>query len=291
MKLLQVEDDKNVPIVGLEDIVLKATTKIGNTGALGIVGIGGSGKTRLAKIIHDHVQHEYDATCFIKDLKNQSDNLHILNEILKEIGIQTKARSLKYGHQLLKESTRKRKTLFILDGVRDEGQVEFLLPQEYIKVDSNCHLILTTRNWSFIKNHVMEIGRVDVPKLNGFFSMQLFLMHAFEDEKRCPLQYDCLAQKIVQACDGLPLSLEIMGTFLCGKPRIRTWEWALQRLLRARSLGVGDENEMLTNLRSLRLSFDEAHDTRGSIHFQDKRKFFKCISSLTTFSYRWKMGS
>lgn len=291
MKLLQVENDKHVPMVGVEDIVLQATMMIGNVGALGIVGIGGSGKTRLAKILYDHVRHKYDATCFIKDLKNQIDNLHILKEILKEIGVQTKARSLKHGHKLLKESTRKRKILFVLDGVQDEGQVQFLLPQEYIQVDNNCHLILTTRNWSFIKNRVMKIGRVDVPKLNNFFSMQLFLMHAFIDDKRCPLQYDCLAQNIVQACDGLPLSLEIMGTFLCGKPRIRTWEWALQRLLRARSLEVGDENEMLTNLRSLRLSFDEAHDIAGSIHFQDKRKFSRCISSLTTFSYMWKMGS
>ena len=279
MKLLQVENDKHVPMVGVEDIVLEATMKIGNVGTLGIVGIAGSGKTRLAKILYDHMQHKYDATCFIKDLKNQSDNLNILKEILKEIGVQKKARSLKHGHKLLKESTKQRKTLFILDGVKDEGQVEFLLPQEYIQVDNNCHVVLTTRNWSFIQNRVMEIGRVDVPKLNNFFSMQLFLMHAFIDGKTCPLQYECLAQNIVQACDGLPLSLEIMGTFLCGKPRLRTWERALQRLLRARSLGVGDEDEMLTNLGSLRLTFNELHDTRGSIHFQDKRKFCRCISS------------
>lgn len=279
MILLQVETDKHVPMVGVEDMVVEATTKIGNVGKLGIVGNAGSGKTRLAKILYDHVRHKYDATCFIKDLKNQSDNLHILRKILKEIGVQKKAHSLKHGHKLLKESTKKRKILFVLDGVKDEGQVDFLLPREYIQVDNNCHLVLTTCNWSFIQNRVMEIGRVDVPKLNNFFSMQLFLMHAFIDEKTCPLQYDRLAQNIVQACDGLPLSLEIMGTFLCGKPRLRVWERALQRLLRARSLGVGDENEMLTNLRSLRLSFNEIHNIGESICFQDKRKFCRCISS------------
>ena len=56
----------------MEDIVLKATTNIGpNVGTLGIVGIGGSGKTRLAKILYANVWHNYDATCFIEDLKNQ----------------------------------------------------------------------------------------------------------------------------------------------------------------------------------------------------------------------------
>lgn len=149
-------------MVGVEDIVLEATTKIGNVGTLGIVGIGGSGKTRLAKILYDHMHHKYDATCFIKDLKNQSDNLNILKEILKEIGVQKEARSLKHGHKLLKESTKQKKTLFVLDGVKYEGQVEFLLPQEYIQVDNNCHVVLTTRNWSFIQNRVMEVGRVDM---------------------------------------------------------------------------------------------------------------------------------
>ena len=58
-------------MVGVEDIVLEATTKIGNVGTLGIVGIGGSGRNRLAKILYANVRHNYDATCFIEDLKNQ----------------------------------------------------------------------------------------------------------------------------------------------------------------------------------------------------------------------------
>ena len=58
-------------------------------------------------------------------------------------------------------------------------------------------------------------------------------------------------KKIIKKINGLPLSLKVMGAFLRGKERIRSWERALQRMNRGRHLD-GDEGLWST----LKINFD-----------------------------------
>ena len=109
-------------------------------------------------------------------------------------------------------------------------------------------------------------------------------MHAFCNTNQLCLPYlKYVVQKIVNACDGLPLSLEVMGSSLNGEKRLRIWERRLQRLLRARHDQSGDERIWNT----LRISFDEL-DEREKTMFLDISCFFCKDSSIGGLQFTQK---
>jgi hypothetical protein len=89
----------------------------------------------------------------------------------------------------------------------------------------------------------------------------LFNSYASSDEGQLPSQFFDIHDKIVEACNGLPLSLQVMGAFLQDKERIRSWERAFQRMKRGRCLD-GDEGLW----RTLRVSFDALKDEEKKLY-------------------------
>jgi hypothetical protein len=92
---------------------------------------------------------------------------------------------------------------------------------------------------------------MDVEKLDGDAAHKLFNSYVLEDGAQMSPQLFDLRNKIIEKCNGLPLSLKLMGAFLRGKERIRSWERAYQRMKRGRHLD-GDEGLWST----LMISFD-----------------------------------
>jgi hypothetical protein len=92
--------------------------------------------------------------------------------------------------------------------------------------------------------------------LDGNQAMKLFSMCAFGTNQSCSPHLKHVVEKIVDACCGLPLSLEVMGKCMQGEARLRIWERTLYRVLRARHDGGSDEKIWKT----LRISFDELND-------------------------------
>jgi hypothetical protein len=95
-----------------------------------------------------------------------------------------------------------------------------------------------------------------VKTLEGDSPMELFSMHAFGTDQSCEPYLKHVVDKIVNACGGLPLSLEVMGKCMHGERQLRIWERTLHRLLKARHDGSPDEQIWKT----LRISFDELGD-------------------------------
>jgi hypothetical protein len=59
---------------------------------------------------------------------------------------------------------------------------------------------------------------------------------------------------IIEACGGLPLSLKVLGSFLCNIKELETWEGALIKLKSGQNLTGGNDNEKLWNV--LKISYD-----------------------------------
>ena len=74
----------NNMVVGLEQNLTKAKKRLRKVRILGPIGTGGIGKTTLANIIFHELKSAYNASCFAKDLKNKSDSLGILCDMLKD---------------------------------------------------------------------------------------------------------------------------------------------------------------------------------------------------------------
>src|ERR1700738_1094677 len=115
--------------------------------------MGGIGKTTLAKAIFYDVKSTYDASCFVGQLKSRS-LLDILREILSKFGMDKETKDLVHAHKLMEELLNKKKVLLILDDIKDEAQVDDIIPTVILDQSKGSTLIITTRDWGAIRNRV-----------------------------------------------------------------------------------------------------------------------------------------
>jgi dephospho-CoA kinase len=237
---------------------------------LGIVGMGGIGKTTLAKAIFDDVKSTYDVSCFVGQLKSRS-LFDILREILSKFGMDKEAKDLVHAHKLMEALLDTKKVILILDDVKDEAQVCDIIPTIILDRSKGSTLIITTRDWGAIRNRVRAGGkRFDVSKLDDDEAKTLFNIHSSWKASHLSPQFNDIYEIIVEACKGLPLSLKVMGAYLRGKEKLRSWERALQRMKRGRNLD-GEDDEIWNTLR---VSFDDGLTQEEKNMFLDIACFF-----------------
>jgi hypothetical protein len=246
--------------------------------------MGGIGKTTLAKFVFDHVKSTYNASCFIEQMKSKSSH-EILWEILgnfESLDKEDKPNKVDAQH-MVRELLANKKIILILDDPLDQDQVRDIILIDAQFVNKGTNIIITSRDWGLIKDFVEENGKVDVRVLDGNAAEKLFNSYASSDEGQLSPQFFDIRDKIVEACNGLPLSLQVMGAFLQGKERIRSWERALQRMKRGRCLD-GDGGLWST----LRVSFDALKDEEKKLYLdiacffpmeeRKERVLLKCAS-------------
>nr|XP_023894538.1 toll/interleukin-1 receptor-like protein [Quercus suber] len=97
---------------------------------IGIWGMGGMGKTTLAKVVHKIFSYQFEANSFIHDVRRKSENgLHGLQKrLLKELlcGIDMDIQDVDEGVFIIKKRLHCKKILLILDDVDDLKQLEKL---------------------------------------------------------------------------------------------------------------------------------------------------------------------
>jgi hypothetical protein len=108
---------------------------------------------------------------------------------------------------------------------------------------------------------------------------KLFMFHAFGDANHVPnkdFKYVCI--KIIKACKGLPLSLKVLGSFLCNTKELKMWEGALSKLKCGQSFTGGNDNEDLWSV--LKISYDPL-DKQHQNMFLDIACFFSGLKIST----------
>lgn len=282
----------NEDVIGVQDnLLIEVKNLLQRNAMLGICGMGGVGKTTLVKAFKTRVKKnlrdnasthklrglKVDTSChtyvsnndlestlfedviFISDMKDKVkhdvDYLEVMREILKSMKILYEVHHLEEGRSYLLKTLKEKRFLLIIDDVGGMNELDKLLTPEMFSVGGS-KLIATSRDWSKLKcvmtkdSCKMVLETLDEPQ-----AMKLFSKHAFKNAQGiCPPQLKQISTKIVKSCDGLPLSLKVLGSHLSGQERIRVWERALQRLLKANALDVSDDDKLWSRLR---LSFDD----------------------------------
>ena len=262
-------------LIGLKEKIPKLEKLLQDVGSLGFVGMGGIGKSTFAVALSDHISHQFDAMVFANDFKDESCSFAVRYK-LQDVKVSSKTKTIIEGRQILTRLQHTQKILIVVDNVGKASQLQELLGDHEFQHGDGSKFIATSREWKSLEAYVPMVGRVEVQTLDGQQSLELFSMHA-----SCTTNQSCLpylkyvVQQIVKVCDGLPLSLEVMGSSLNGERRLRIWERRMQRLLRARHDRSGDERIWNT----LRISFDEL-DEREKNMFMDISCFFCKDSSI-----------
>ncbi|CAK9880608.1 unnamed protein product, partial [Sphagnum jensenii] len=234
-----------LPLVAPYQVGLKETSKelidtlnrMGeDVGVLSLVGMGGIGKTTLAKEIY---------CCFEKNdtFKEKSILMDVRESAIMDVQKQL-------AHDLFKEDVKSMegfntcfnrimdsKVLIVIDDIDQKGQFDKLIP-DINKLGPGSRVIITSRE-SNVVNNIMKNGnckysRHEMALLSTIDSRHLFNWHAFHSADAID-RFQEIAKKVADACHGLPLALEVIGCFLFDKREERdldsTWPQTIETLL------------------------------------------------------------
>ncbi|XP_076894288.1 uncharacterized protein LOC143546513 [Bidens hawaiensis] len=182
---------------------------------LAIYGMGGSGKTTLAKYIYNLHRRTFEYVSFVEDIgsrcKTYNDLLELQKQFLKDIigGEKRNIPGISRGMRMIEEVLQQNKTLIVLDDIIERSQLVKLLGTG--KINAQSKIIITTRenvdNWFDIPH--WRCQKYEMRLLNDDESLELLCCHAFRSE----IQHEGYGGAI-KYCEGNPLALEVMGSSL-----------------------------------------------------------------------------
>nr|GEW63177.1 Toll/interleukin-1 receptor (TIR) domain-containing protein [Tanacetum cinerariifolium] len=200
---------------------------------IGIWGMGGGGKTTLATTIFNQIYHQFEGSSFVENVREVSKNsLSGLKELQKQIltdvfGVQDiTVSSVSGGKNKMVQMMHRKKVLVVLDDVDSTDQLEALAGDlNWYKPGSR--IIITTRDEQVLVAHrVCFINKVTL--LSQTEAIRLFNRYAFT--KETPIQgHKALSRQVVKYADGLPLTIKVLGSLLCGQNEPQ-WKHAIDRL-------------------------------------------------------------
>jgi energy-coupling factor transporter ATP-binding protein EcfA2 len=214
--------------VGIESRVKEIKTllsiRLDDVRFLGIYGMGGIGKTTLSKAIYERVSHQFEASCFIAGIREESrtgDGLvYLQKQLISEILMERKIKIWNSydAIRVIANRVRKKKVFIVLDDVDGEDQLE-AIAKSHDWFGQGSRIIITSRDRHLLNRFVDNTYEVKV--LNDDEALQLFSWKAFK--KPHPEEnYVQLSKDVVNYAEGLPLALEVFGSFLFGR-RMDFW--------------------------------------------------------------------
>ncbi|GJU51954.1 disease resistance TIR-NBS-LRR class family protein [Tanacetum coccineum] len=233
LELRSINSGFDEKLVGMEtrvrDVISSLEIGIVEVRMIGIKGMGGAGKTTTVRAVFDHLSNHFEAKIFVGNLRKASmlrlknSQEQVLSNVLNE---QVTLDSVDDGKNMMKKRMCGKKVLLVLDDVDHIEQLK-ALAGEHKWFKPGSRILITTRDEQVLEAHRVNVIR-DIALLSDQEAISLFSRYAFGTEN--PLQgYEELSGKVVRYAAGLPLTLEVLGLFLCGKDKLE-WVDAIERL-------------------------------------------------------------
>ncbi|KAF8025348.1 hypothetical protein BT93_F2251 [Corymbia citriodora subsp. variegata] len=227
-----------------------------------IHGMGGIGKTTLAKVVFNQIAYRFDGCSFLSDIRELSQQGKIVklqNKLLSEI---LKSKSIKVhdtdcGINMIRGRCRYKKVLIVLDNLDKSDSL--------VKLVENCdwfglgsRIIVTTRDISFLKfnkNNASVRPKVyhfyEMEEMHEIYAIQLFSRYAFERDAP-PHEYDKITREIVKITGGLPLALVVIGSSVYDESE-EVWDDVLAKLKKMPHKEVQDVLKVTKRIVALKL--------------------------------------
>ncbi|XP_017429477.1 disease resistance protein RUN1 isoform X2 [Vigna angularis] len=232
---------------------------------VGIWGMGGIGKTTIARAIFDKCSLQYDGCCFFnvrEELEQHGfSNLRerLIYELLEGEGLHTnKARFFSSALRMLG----RKKVMVVLDDVNTSEELRYLVTKP-VCFGAGSRVIITSRD-----QDVLTSGGLDqiheVKEMKPLDSLKLFCLIAF-NESQPKMGYEKLTEEVLKIAPGNPLALKVLGAEFHSRSAINTWNCALSKFKKY-------PNEKIQSV--LRFSYDGLHEVEKKA-FLDIAFFFQ----------------
>ncbi|XP_016514911.1 uncharacterized protein LOC107831644 [Nicotiana tabacum] len=229
----------------LNELCRKLDVKGNGVKVLGLYGMGGVGKTTLAKALYNQFVVYFKKRSFISDVKEiarrQNGMATLQSKLIGDLnsGASPIIDDTAKGIRSIKEAMNNEPVAVFLDDVDNADQLRVLVGRR----DWFCQgsrVVVTTRDQNVllpsIVNETFEVNELSLSE-----SFTLFSYHAFGREHP-PKNFSDLAEEVVKLSGGLPLALEVFGSLLFYKKRLKEWEDLVQKL---RQIRPGDLQQVL----------------------------------------------
>ncbi|XP_013612255.1 PREDICTED: disease resistance protein RPS4 [Brassica oleracea var. oleracea] len=209
---------------------------------IGIIGMGGIGKTTLADCLYGRMRGQFDGSCFLTNIRENSSRSGLESLLQKLFSTLLNDRDLEIGapgnaHERFERRLKSKRLLIVLDDVNDEKQIRYLMGHSKW-YQGGSRIIITTRDSKLVE--AVKGRKYVLPKLNDREALKLFCLNAFNDS--CPLkEFQSLTNMVLDYAKGHPLALKVLGSDLCERDN-QYWEDKLDRLT---SKSHGDIYEVL----------------------------------------------
>ncbi|XP_024163034.1 disease resistance protein RPV1 isoform X2 [Rosa chinensis] len=220
-------------LVGMDHHIKEVNKRLcrgkNDVGVVGIWGMGGLGKTTIARAVYDKIAHQFEHKCFFYNVKGrflEKDEAQMRGELLSMI-LKRNMHSVDIfneGSNAILGRLGKKKVLVVLDDVETFFQIEALLGDFY-SFGAGSRILVTTRD----KESLAGVYETYEPMcLDHNESRELFMKYAFK-KNQLSQEYSDLLERAIEHARGLPLALKVLGASLCDK-NIHQWKQRLEKI-------------------------------------------------------------
>ncbi|XP_043698333.1 disease resistance protein TAO1-like [Telopea speciosissima] len=233
---------------------------------VGIHGLGGIGKTTIARAVYNTVFHHFEGCSFIANVRDTAQHynglVHLQKQLIFDILKQENQdiATVDDGINVIQQRFCAKKVLIVLDDVDRDIQVTSLVgDRKWFGAGSK--IIITSRDRQILR--VQEADAIYEPRvMDSYKSLELFSHHAFRRDQP-PEDYLDLSEAMVKITGGLPLALQVISSSLYLKEK-SVWKGMLKKLQKVPNNDV---------MQRLKISYDALEDEEQEM-FLDTACFF-----------------